>query len=161
MDGSNHTVLPPYLGYISLFVSSAFYGLSYVPVKKYETGDGIFFQLVVCIGESWKLRYQIFSSTLFYINGFSYKPSGSMASLLIGQEAFQSFTPKLPLGVRTPAILNIPRNVRWAFDCFDRLYLDHGQYQLSGCHQTDWHRIRISVLECQWAFDRLGICPFW
>lgn len=47
---SNTTTLPTYTGFIFLFASSIFYGSNYLPVKQYETGDGLFFQLILCIG---------------------------------------------------------------------------------------------------------------
>lgn len=37
-------------GYISLVVAVFFYGSNYLPVKQYETGDGMFFQLILAIG---------------------------------------------------------------------------------------------------------------
>jgi hypothetical protein len=36
------------IGYISLVLSSVAWGAFYLPVKHYETGDGVFFQLVLC-----------------------------------------------------------------------------------------------------------------
>jgi len=36
------------VGYISLVLSSVAWGAFYLPVKHYETGDGLFFQLVLC-----------------------------------------------------------------------------------------------------------------
>ena len=50
--GKNGTDVPAFVGYLCMVVSSAFYGLNYIPVKKFETGDGMFFQLVVSIGKS-------------------------------------------------------------------------------------------------------------
>ena len=47
--------LSSYLGYVNLFISSAFYGLNYIPVKKYETGEGMFFQLIVSIGKQFSI----------------------------------------------------------------------------------------------------------
>ncbi|CAF0712887.1 unnamed protein product [Brachionus calyciflorus] len=46
---SNSTTLPTYSGFLFLVGSSFFYGSNYLPVKQYETGDGMFFQLILCI----------------------------------------------------------------------------------------------------------------
>ena len=40
----------PLLGYGCALVSVVFFGSNFVPVKKFETGDGIFFQWVLCTG---------------------------------------------------------------------------------------------------------------
>jgi glucose uptake protein GlcU len=37
-------------GYIGLSVAVVFYGSNYLPVKQFETGDGMFFQLILAIG---------------------------------------------------------------------------------------------------------------
>ena len=48
---SNNThSLPSWSGYLFLLGSSVFYGSNYLPVKQFESGDGMFFQLVLCIG---------------------------------------------------------------------------------------------------------------
>ncbi|XP_060073307.1 transmembrane protein 144-like [Ylistrum balloti] len=44
---SSENTLAPEWGYISALVSVLFYGSNFVPVKKYETGDGMFFQWVM------------------------------------------------------------------------------------------------------------------
>jgi hypothetical protein len=47
---SNSTAnLPEYSGFLFLVGSSFFYGSNFLPVKQYETGDGLFFQLILCI----------------------------------------------------------------------------------------------------------------
>lgn len=46
----NETSPPIYTGFLFLIGSSFLYGSNYVPVKQYETGDGMFFQFVLCIG---------------------------------------------------------------------------------------------------------------
>lgn len=53
----NATVIPPecdtiptYWGYITAAIAVLFYGTMYVPVKKYETGDGLFYQWIMCNG---------------------------------------------------------------------------------------------------------------
>ena len=49
-NASNSTDgLPAYSGFIFLLGSSLFYGSNYIPVKQYETGDGMFFQLILCM----------------------------------------------------------------------------------------------------------------
>ena len=42
--------IPPAVGFITLVVAILFYGSFFLPVKKYETGDGMFFQLILCLG---------------------------------------------------------------------------------------------------------------
>lgn len=42
--------LPSYLGFIFLFVSSALYGSTYVPIKQCETGNGMVVQFFLCFG---------------------------------------------------------------------------------------------------------------
>lgn len=41
--------IPSYVGYICLVVASLGFGSNYVPVKKFKTGDGLFFQWVLCL----------------------------------------------------------------------------------------------------------------
>ena len=36
------------VGYISILLSAIFWGSNFVPVKEYPTGDGFFFQWVMC-----------------------------------------------------------------------------------------------------------------
>ncbi|KAL5012498.1 hypothetical protein ScPMuIL_011049 [Solemya velum] len=43
-------MIPTYWGYICAGVAVLFYGSNFVPVKKFETGDGMFFQWIVCCG---------------------------------------------------------------------------------------------------------------
>ena len=38
------------VGYIAVFVAVFFYGSNFIPVKRFDTGDGMFFQWVMCIG---------------------------------------------------------------------------------------------------------------
>ena len=40
---------PEYIGYICLFICVLFFGSNTLPIKKYETGDGVFYQLTVCL----------------------------------------------------------------------------------------------------------------
>jgi hypothetical protein len=46
-NSSNTTNVPEYVGFISLSVSVVFFGSNYLPVKAYDTGDGMFFQLIL------------------------------------------------------------------------------------------------------------------
>ncbi|XP_074650104.1 transmembrane protein 144-like isoform X2 [Tubulanus polymorphus] len=39
---------PKYAGYICCAISVLFFGSNFVPVKKFETGDGMFFQWILC-----------------------------------------------------------------------------------------------------------------
>lgn len=41
---------PPYVGYVCALVAIIFYGSNFVPVKQFETGDGMFFQWILCSG---------------------------------------------------------------------------------------------------------------
>lgn len=47
---STANTIPAYVGFISLIVTVVFYGSFLLPVKKIETGDGLFFQMIQCIG---------------------------------------------------------------------------------------------------------------
>ena len=38
------------LGYVACLVAVLFFGTNFVPVKKYETGDGMYFQWYMCCG---------------------------------------------------------------------------------------------------------------
>lgn len=40
-------VVPNYVGFICLAVSVLFFGSNYLPIKAYDTGDGMFFQLIL------------------------------------------------------------------------------------------------------------------
>jgi hypothetical protein len=50
-NGSNSTSsdLPEWSGYLFILGSSFFWGSNFVPVKQFETGDGMFFQLILCV----------------------------------------------------------------------------------------------------------------
>lgn len=41
--------VPPLWGFIGLVIAVLFFGSNYLPVKQYETGDGMFFQLIICV----------------------------------------------------------------------------------------------------------------
>ncbi|KAF6036484.1 TMEM144 [Bugula neritina] len=41
--------LPQYVGYIACVLAAILFGSNFIPVKKFETGDGLFFQLVLCM----------------------------------------------------------------------------------------------------------------
>lgn len=45
---SDGDVYPTYLGFITAFIAVFFYGTNFAPVKKFDTGDGMFFQWVLC-----------------------------------------------------------------------------------------------------------------
>lgn len=38
------------IGYLGIAIAVFFFGSNFIPIKKYETGDGMFFQFVVCMG---------------------------------------------------------------------------------------------------------------
>jgi len=38
------------VGFIACAIAGVFFGSNFVPVKKYEVGDGVFFQWVMCVG---------------------------------------------------------------------------------------------------------------
>lgn len=40
--------IPKYWGFITIAIAVFFYGVTYVPTKKFDTGDGMFFQWVYC-----------------------------------------------------------------------------------------------------------------
>ena len=40
-------IVPKYVGYIAIAVSVVFLGSNYIPIKHFETGDGMFFQLML------------------------------------------------------------------------------------------------------------------
>ncbi|CAC5394034.1 Transmembrane protein 144 [Mytilus coruscus] len=42
--------IPEYWGFIAAGIAILFYGSNFVPVKQYETGDGMFFQWIMCSG---------------------------------------------------------------------------------------------------------------
>ena len=42
--------LPSFVGFLFLIGLSLLYGSNYVPVKQFETGDGMFFQFILCLG---------------------------------------------------------------------------------------------------------------
>lgn len=46
---SDQTSTPTYVGFIGVVVAVVFFGSNFVPLKKFDTGDGIFFQWVLCI----------------------------------------------------------------------------------------------------------------
>ena len=49
-SSSNDTTVPAYVGFLALGVSVFGFGSNYLPVKKFETGDGMFFQLMLTCG---------------------------------------------------------------------------------------------------------------
>ena len=52
------------VAYVFIFVSCLFWGGNYLPVKHYDTGDGVFFQFVVCISV-WVTGVFVHSARLF------------------------------------------------------------------------------------------------
>ncbi len=50
--------IPAYWGYITLAIAIIFYGSFLLPVKKYKTGDGMFFQLILCLG-IWSVAFVV------------------------------------------------------------------------------------------------------
>lgn len=42
--------LPQWVGYVSCLVAGLFWGSNFVPVKKYNSGDGVYFQWILCSG---------------------------------------------------------------------------------------------------------------
>jgi len=58
---------PKYLGFICAGIAVVFYGSNFVPVKKFETGDGMFFQWVFCSGIfTLGMILQIWRKSTFY-----------------------------------------------------------------------------------------------
>jgi hypothetical protein len=51
-SASNTTLPSSSTGFFLLLGSSFFYGTNLLPVKKYETGDGMFFQLILSMAVS-------------------------------------------------------------------------------------------------------------
>ena len=39
-----------WIGYVGAIVAIIFFGTNFIPVKKFDTGDGMFFQWVLCVG---------------------------------------------------------------------------------------------------------------
>lgn len=56
----NEASIPTYWGYIGLAIAVFFFGSNYLPVKQYQTGDGMFFQLVLCLG-IWSVSFVVAS----------------------------------------------------------------------------------------------------
>lgn len=54
-NGTNSVLL----SYVALSVSTIFWGLNFVPVKQYETGDGFFFQFIFGIAV-WSAGFVIY-----------------------------------------------------------------------------------------------------
>ncbi|XP_059141078.1 transmembrane protein 144-like isoform X2 [Physella acuta] len=50
VEPDSHLPYPIYVGYICAFVAVIMYGSNFVPVKKFYTGDGMFFQYILCSG---------------------------------------------------------------------------------------------------------------
>lgn len=41
--------IPHVWGYVCILVAVLFFGSNFLPVKQFETGDGMFFQLILCV----------------------------------------------------------------------------------------------------------------
>ena len=50
--------VPTYLGYIAIIITVVFWGSFFLPVKRFDTGDGVFFQVFVCLG-IWTVSYVV------------------------------------------------------------------------------------------------------
>lgn len=50
--------VPEYVGYIGVLISVLFLGSNYLPIKKFETGDGMFFQLMLTTG-IWIIGFSV------------------------------------------------------------------------------------------------------
>lgn len=50
ISGEPVSDLPVWAGFLFLFGASFFWGSNFVPAKQFETGDGLFYQLVLCMG---------------------------------------------------------------------------------------------------------------
>lgn len=49
-----------YLGFAALVLSVLFFGSNYLPVKQFETGDGMFFQLILTTG-IWSVGFIVYA----------------------------------------------------------------------------------------------------
>ncbi|XP_061164844.1 transmembrane protein 144-like isoform X2 [Saccostrea echinata] len=47
-NSEDNSTIPQYIGFIAAGVSVLLYGSNFAPVKKFETGDGMFFQWILC-----------------------------------------------------------------------------------------------------------------
>ena len=52
--------IPSYAAFILLFVSILFLGSNFLPIKQFETGDGMFFQLVLTTA-IWTVGFVVYS----------------------------------------------------------------------------------------------------
>lgn len=67
------------IGWIGVAVAVLFFGSNFIPIKKYETGDGMFFQFVVCTG-----------ITFLFLFLFRYLGNGYHCCYLSSTKCFQS-----------------------------------------------------------------------
>lgn len=44
------SAIPEYWGYLATFITCLMFGSYFIPVKKFDAGDGVFFQWVQCCG---------------------------------------------------------------------------------------------------------------
>lgn len=52
--------VPTYVGFLCLTVSILFFGSNYLPVKQFQTGDGMFFQLVLTTA-IWTVGFVVYA----------------------------------------------------------------------------------------------------
>lgn len=52
--------VPSYVGFIALTISILFFGSNYLPVKQFETGDGMFFQLILTTA-IWTVGFVVYA----------------------------------------------------------------------------------------------------
>lgn len=61
---SSSTIEPDHpkalLGYAALTLSVLFFGTNYLPVKQFQTGDGMFFQLILTTG-IWSTGFVVYA----------------------------------------------------------------------------------------------------
>jgi hypothetical protein len=58
LNAAQPFTLPSWSGYILLLAASFFYGSCLLPVKKYDIGDALFFQLLMCIS-AWTVGFVV------------------------------------------------------------------------------------------------------
>lgn len=73
--------LNPGLGYMAVFVAMFFFGSNFLPVKKYDTGDGIFFQWIMCAA-IWMLGLLVECIRVAMGNKGIFEPIGCLGGVL-------------------------------------------------------------------------------
>lgn len=75
-----------WLGFLSAGVAVVFFGSQLLPVKRFETGDGLYFQWVLCIG-IWMVGLVV------QLVGFSFFPfSPALLTRLVRYETHHSLS---------------------------------------------------------------------